>query len=74
MVRTDWHSYMVVTYRASYSELLDGCQEFKLPSKAPIVSLTKKLLSLLSTGWFQEQIQTRFTQSELLVPHLALKY
>ena len=65
---------MVVTYRASYSELLDGYQEFKPPFMDLVVSLTKKLLSLLSTGWFQEQIQTRFTQSELLVPHLALKY
>ena len=31
---------------------------FVPPSKAPIVSLSKKLLpSMLSTGWFQEWIQ-----------------
>jgi len=28
----------------------------RAPSKAPVVSFSKKLLSLLSTGWFQERI------------------
>jgi len=47
---------------ASDSWSVDTCQSWVwAPSKAHIVSLSKKLLSLLSTGWVQERIRAWFT-------------